>query len=189
MGELTFFLRLQIKQSPKGIFISQTKYTKELIKKFGMENSKSIGTPMSPTTTLDGDINGKNVDETMYRGMIGSLLYLTASRPDIMFSVYKCARFQSSPKESHLTAVKRIIRYLIGSFKLGLWYAHSNNFALRGFSEADFAGDKIDRKSTSGTCQLLGNALVSWNRKKENCVALSTTEAEYLAVGSCCTQV
>ncbi|XP_019267100.1 PREDICTED: uncharacterized protein LOC109244458 [Nicotiana attenuata] len=166
MGELTFFLGLQIKQSPKGIFISQTKYTKELIKKFGMENSKAIRTPMSPTTVLDEDSNGEMVDETMYSGMIGSLLYLTASQPDIMFSVCKCARFQSAPKESYLTAVKRIIRYLIGTTQLGLWYDHTNNFSLRGFSYADFVGDKTERKSTSGTCQLLGNALVSWHSKK-----------------------
>ncbi|XP_070040841.1 uncharacterized mitochondrial protein AtMg00810-like [Nicotiana tomentosiformis] len=156
--ELDLFER---NKSLKGIFISQTKYNKELIKKFGMENDKPIGTPMSPTTTLDEDNNGKSVDESMYRGMIGFLLYLTASRSDIMFSMYKCARFQSAPKECHFTIVKRIIRYLIGTFKLGLWYAHSNNFVLKGFSDADFTGDKIDRKSTSGTCQLLGNALVS----------------------------
>ncbi|XP_070026408.1 uncharacterized mitochondrial protein AtMg00810-like [Nicotiana sylvestris] len=93
-GELTFFLGLQVKQSPKGIFISQTKYTKELIKKLGMDNAKSIGTPMNPTTMLDKNSNEKSVDKTMYRGMIGSLLYLTASRPDIMFSVCKYARFQ-----------------------------------------------------------------------------------------------
>ncbi|XP_075098782.1 secreted RxLR effector protein 161-like [Nicotiana tabacum] len=144
---------------------------------------------MSPTTMLDEDSNEKKVDEIMYSLMIGSLLYLTSSRPDIMFSVCKCARFQSAPKESHLYAVKRIIRYLIGTSKLGLWYDRSNNFSLKGFSNADFAGDKIDRKSTSGTCQLLGNALVSRHSKKQNCVALSTTEAKYLAVGSCCTQV
>nr|XP_016444223.1 PREDICTED: uncharacterized mitochondrial protein AtMg00810-like [Nicotiana tabacum] len=189
MGELTFFLELQIKQSPKGIFISQTKNTKELIKKFGMENAKAIVTPMSPTTVLDDGSNGKMVDKSMYRGMIGSLLYLTASRPDIIFSICKCARFQSAPKESHLSVVKRIIRYLIGTTEFGLWYDHSNNFSLRGFSDADFAGDKSDRKSTGGICQLLENALVSWHSKKQNCVALSTTEAEYLAVGSCCTQV
>ncbi|XP_075088471.1 secreted RxLR effector protein 161-like [Nicotiana tabacum] len=141
-----------------------------------MENANSIGTPMSPTTMLNEDSNGKSVDETMYRGMIGSLLYLTASRPDIMFSVFKCARFQLAPKEFHLTNVKRIIRYFIGTSELGLCYAHSNNFALRGFLDADFVGDKIDRKSTSGTCQLLRNALVSWHSKKQNCIALSTTE-------------
>nr|XP_016515344.1 PREDICTED: uncharacterized mitochondrial protein AtMg00810-like [Nicotiana tabacum] len=189
MGELTFFLGLKIKQSFKGIFISQTKYTKELIKMFGMENAKPSGTLMIPSITLKKDKNRKSVDATMYRGMIGSLLYLTASRPDIMFSVCKCVRFQSSPKESHLTAVKRIIRYLIGTTKLGLWYSHSNNFNLKGFSDADFAGDWTNRKSTSGTCQLLGNALISWHSKKQNCVALSATKAEYLPVGSCCTQI
>ncbi|XP_075085108.1 secreted RxLR effector protein 161-like [Nicotiana tabacum] len=110
----------------------------------------------------------KSVDEMMYRGMIGSLLYLTASRPDIMFSICKCARFQPAPKESHLIAVKRIIRYLIGTTELGLWHTHSNNFSLKGFSDANFTSDRIDRKSTSGMCQLLGNALISWHSKKQN---------------------
>ncbi|XP_070040071.1 uncharacterized mitochondrial protein AtMg00810-like [Nicotiana tomentosiformis] len=183
-GRFNFLSWNQIKQTPKGIFISQTKYTKELIKNFGMKNAKSIGTPMSPTTTLEEDNNGKSVDEMIYKGMIGSLLYLTTSQSDIMFSVCKCARFQSAPKESHLTAVKHIIRYLIGTSELGLWYAHSNNSILKGFSDVDFAGDKIDMKSTSDTCQLLGNALISWHSKEQNCVALSTTEAEYLAVRS-----
>nr|XP_009779299.1 PREDICTED: uncharacterized protein LOC104228514 [Nicotiana sylvestris] len=105
MGELTFFLGLQIQQSEEGTFICQTKYTKELIQKFGMNNAKSIGAPMSPATNLDKEEQGTPVDETKYRGMIGSLLYLIASRPDIMFSVCKCARFQSAPKESHLIAV------------------------------------------------------------------------------------
>ncbi|XP_019255068.1 PREDICTED: uncharacterized protein LOC109233649 [Nicotiana attenuata] len=161
MGELTFFLRLQIQQSEEGTFICQTKYTKELIQNFGMSNAKSIGTPMSPSTNLDKDEQGIPADETKYRGMIGSVLYLTASRSDIMFSVCKCVRFQSAPKESHLTAVKRIIRYLIWTVSHGLWYPHSNSFKLEGFSDADLAGDKDDRKSTSGTCHLLGKALIS----------------------------
>lgn len=122
-----------------------------------MENDKAISTPMSPTTVLDEDSNGKMVHETIYRGMIESLLYITTSRSDIMFSICNCARFHLAPKESHLTAVKRIIRYLIGTPEFRLWYDHSNNFSLRGFSDVDFAGDKIDMKSTSGTCQLLGN--------------------------------
>nr|XP_016464919.1 PREDICTED: uncharacterized mitochondrial protein AtMg00810-like [Nicotiana tabacum] len=147
MGELTLFLGLQIKQSPKGIFISQTKYIKELIKKFGMENAKAIGTPISPTTVLDDDNNGKMVDETMYRGMIRSLLYLIASRPHIMFNACKYAIFQSAHKESHLTVVKCIIRYLIGTTEFDLWYDYSNNFFLRGFSDADFAEDKTDSHS------------------------------------------
>ncbi|KAH0755142.1 hypothetical protein KY290_025412 [Solanum tuberosum] len=139
MGELTFFLGLQIKQSTNGTFINQTKYTKELIKKFGLEKGKAFGTPMSPSTCFETDAPGKEVDEKMYREMVGSLLYLTASRPDIMFSVCKCARFQAAPKESHLTAVKRIIRYLIGTTELGLWCPHYSRFDLIGYSDADFA--------------------------------------------------
>ncbi|XP_075086209.1 secreted RxLR effector protein 161-like [Nicotiana tabacum] len=154
-----------------------------------MENAKPSGTLMSPSTTLEEDKNRKNVDETMYKGMTGCLLYFMGSRPDIIFSICKCARFQSAPKESHLTVVKRIIKYLFGTTELGLWYSHSNNFDLKGFSDPNFAGDRTDRKSTSGTCQLLRNVLIFWHSKKQNCVALLTIEVEYLAVGSRCTQI
>ncbi|XP_057496707.1 uncharacterized protein LOC130781518, partial [Actinidia eriantha] len=189
MGELNFFLGLQIKQSSEGTFINQAKYTKELLKRFGMIEAKPLGTPMGTSIKLDKDENGKNVDEKLYRGMIGSLLYLTASRPDIMFSVCICARFQSCPKESHLVAVKRIFRYLIETYDLGIFYPRGVAFELNGFSDADYAGCRIDRKSTSGTCQFLGHSLVSWSSKKQNSVALSTAEAEYVAAGSCCAQL
>ncbi|XP_070009885.1 uncharacterized mitochondrial protein AtMg00240-like [Nicotiana sylvestris] len=126
-----------------------------MIQKFGMSSAKAIGTSISPSTSLDKDEKGNLVDEMSYRGMIGSLLYLTVSRPDIMFSVSKCARFQSASKESHLTAVKRIIHYLIRTISYGLWYPQSNNLKLEGFSDIDLAGDKEDRKNTSGTCRLL----------------------------------
>lgn len=189
MGELTYFLGLQVKQSKEGIFVYQAKYIKEMLKKFGMENAKAIGTPMSTSTKLDKDDQGISVDQKLYRSMIGSLLYLTASRPDIMFSVCLCARFQSNPKESHVLAVKRIFKYLIGTQDVGLWYPNGDNFELIGYSDADFAGCKVDRKSTSGTCQLLGNKLVSWFSKKQNSIALSTAEAEYIAASSCCAQV
>jgi hypothetical protein len=188
MGELKFFLGLQIKQTEDGIFLNQSKYVIDLLKRFGLTNAKAYGTPMSPSTKLDKDEKGKPVDVKLYRGMIGSLLYLTASRPDIMFSVCLCARFQSCPKESHLIAVKRIFRYLLGTIDLGLWYPKSNSFDLISYTDADFAGCKIDRKSTSGTCHFLGHSLVSWFSKKQNSVALSTAEAEYVAVGSCCAQ-
>lgn len=121
--------------------------------------------------------------------MIGSLLYLTASRPDIMFSVCLCARFQANPKESHLTAVKRIFRYINGTKDFGLWYPRGDNFDLVGYSDADFAGYKVDRKSTSGSCQFLGSSLVSWHSRKQNSVALSTAEAEYIAAAACCSQL
>ena len=120
--------------------------------------------------------------------MIGSLLYLTTSRPDIMFSVCLCARFQSCPKESHSLVVKRIFRHLSGIIDLGLWYSRGTHIDLICYSDANFAGYKVDRKSTSGTCHLLGHLLVSWFSKKHNSIALSTTKAEYIAIGSCCAQ-
>ena len=189
MGELKFFLGLQIKQTKQGTFISQTKYCKELIKKFGLENAKEIATPMSSSCYLDQDENGKTVEVSKYRAIIGSLLYLTASRPDIMFSVCMCARYQANPKESHLTAVKRIIRYLIGTCNFGLWYPKGSSCSLIGYSDSDYGGCRIDRKSTSGTCHFLGHSLISWHSKKQVSVALSTAEAEYVAAGSCCAQI
>ena len=121
--------------------------------------------------------------------MIGSLLYLTASRPDIMFATCLCARFQADPKESHLIAVKRIFRYLKGTPNLGIWYPKDTGFNLIGYTDSDFAGCKIDRKSTSGSCQFLGRRLVSWYSKKQHSVSTSTAEAEYIAAGSCCAQI
>ena len=160
-----------------------------MLKKFGFEDVREIGTSMSPITKLDKDEKGKDVNQKLYRGMIGSLLYLTVSRPDIMFCVCLCARFQACLKESHLIALKRIFRYLFGTQNLGLWYPNKSSLELLGFSNADYAGSKIDRKSTSGTCQFLGHMLVSWSSKNQNFVALSTVEAEYIAVGSCCAQI
>ncbi|KAD0241433.1 hypothetical protein E3N88_44569 [Mikania micrantha] len=189
MGELQFFLGLQIKQSPDGIFIHQSKYTKELLKKFDLHNCKQCSNPMSSTTQLDADLKGKSVDETLYRCMIGSLMYLTASRPDIMFATCVCARFQAAPKESHLIAVKRIFRYLQGTQSLGIWYSTGHSCKLIAFSDSDYAGCKLTRKSTSGGCQFLGNCLVSWQSKKQTSVATSTAEAEYIAAASCTSQI
>ncbi|KAJ9564242.1 hypothetical protein OSB04_000208 [Centaurea solstitialis] len=130
MGELNFFLGLQVKQLSAGIFINQAKYIKDILKKYNLENAKIMKTPMSPSCALDSDPDGKAVDVTTYRGMIGSLMYLTASRPDIMFSTCLCARYQSKPKESHLKAVKRIFRYLKGTVNLGLWYPKGSGYEL-----------------------------------------------------------
>ena len=189
MGELTYFLGLQVKQLQDGIFLSQTKYAKELVKKFGLENSKPCNIPMASNCNLSKDEKGKKVDSTLYRGMIGSLLYLTASRPDIMFSVCVCARYQSDPRESHLQAVKHIIKYISGTTNLGLWYAKDSAFNLLGYSDSDYGGCRIDRKSTSGICQFFGSRLISWASKKQTSVSTSTTEAEYIAAGSCCSQI
>jgi len=189
MGELTFFLGLQVKQMKEGTFIHQEKYANDLVKRFGLEKCKKIDIPMSCSQKIDKDEEGKKVDQKLYRSMIGSLLYLTASRPDILFSVCICARFQSDPRESHLIAVKRIIKYVASSSSIGLWYPKRGDFNLLGYSDADLAGCRVDRKSTSGTCQLLGNRTVSWFSRKQSTVALSTTEAEYVALGSCCSQI
>jgi hypothetical protein len=189
MGELKYFLGFEIKQLQEGTFINQTKYIQDILKKFGMKNAKPIKTPMGTNGHLDLDTGGKSVDQKVYRSMIGSLLYLCASRPDIMLSVCMCARFQTSPKEVHLRAVKRIMRYLVYTPKFGLWYPKGSTFDLIGYSNADYAGCKIDRKNTSGTCQFLGRSLVSWDSKKQNSLALSTTEAEYIVVGHCCAQL
>jgi hypothetical protein len=189
MGELKFFLGFQVKQMKEGTFICQTKYTQDMLKKFDMVNAKPIKTPMPSNGHLDLDEEGAPVETKVYRSMIGSLLYLCASRPDIMLSVCMCARFQANPKECHLTAVKRILRYLVHTPNLGLWYPKGSKFNLLGYSDSDYAGCKVDRKSTSGTCQFLGRSLVSWSSKKQNCVALSTAEAEYVAAGACCAQL
>ena len=189
VGELTFFLGLQVKQMEEGTFVSQSKYAKNLVKKFGLESSKTAKTPMSTTTKLTKDENGAKVDPTLYRSMIGSLLYLTASRPDICYSVGVCARYQGNPMESHVKAVKRIIRYVHGTTDYGLWYTNDSNPILVCFSDADWAGNTDDRKSTSGGCFYLGNNLVSWHSKKQNSISLSTAEAEYIAAGSCCAQL
>ncbi|KAK6121853.1 hypothetical protein DH2020_044407 [Rehmannia glutinosa] len=189
MGELNFFLGLQIKQCQEGIYISQSKYTKELLKKFGIEEGRTVSTPMATNVKIDKDEKGKSVDESKYRGMIGSLLYLTASRPDILHAVCLCARFQSNPKESHMSAVKRIFRYLKGTIQYGLFYPKNENFSLKGYSGSNYAGNIDDRKSTSGSCQFLGDCLVSWFSKKQNCVSLSTVEAEYIFAAFCCTQL
>ncbi|CAL8988995.1 unnamed protein product [Prunus brigantina] len=189
VGELNYFLGLQIKQCHDGIFVSQSKYAKNLVSKFGLEGAKSARTPMSTSAKIHRDLHGKSVDQTLYRSMIGSLLYLTASRPDISFSVGVCARFQSDPKESHLFAVKRIIKYVSGTIEFGLWYTYDTSVNLIGYSDADWAGCSDDRKSTSGGVFYVGNNLVAWHSKKQNSVSLSTAEAEYVAAGSCCTQL
>ncbi|WVZ93474.1 hypothetical protein U9M48_039449 [Paspalum notatum var. saurae] len=182
MGELQFFLGLQIKQGPEGTFVHQAKYTRDILKKFEMGDSKPMTTPMSTNTALDADEDGEAMDQKEFRGMIGSLLHLTATRPDIQFAVCLCAHYQASPRTSHRQAVKRIFRYLKFTPELGLWYSS-------GFSDADHAGCRIDRKSTSGTCQFLGTSLVSWSSRKQASVSLSTTEAEYIAAASCCSQL
>ncbi|GJV88668.1 putative ribonuclease H-like domain-containing protein [Tanacetum coccineum] len=188
MGELTFFLGLQVKQKEDGIFISQDKYVIEILKKFGFSDVKTASTPMETHKPLLKDAEREDVDEHLYRSMIGSLMYLTSSRPDIMFAVCACARFQVNPKISHLHAVKRIFRYLKGQPKLGLWYPKDSPFDLVAYTDSDYAGASLDRKSTTRGCQFLGCRLISWQCKKQTMVANSTNEAEYIAASNGCGQ-
>ncbi|GKB50237.1 putative ribonuclease H-like domain-containing protein [Tanacetum coccineum] len=161
----------------------------EILKKFDLVNVKAAITPMETKLPLTKDEEAFDVDVHLYRSMIGSLMYLTASRPDIMYAVCVCSRFQVTPKTSHLNAVKRIFKYLKGKPHLGLWYPRESPFDLEAFSDSDYGGSNLDRKSTTGGCQFLGQRLISWQCKKQTIVATSTTEAEYVAAANCCGQV
>ncbi|GKF55011.1 putative ribonuclease H-like domain-containing protein, partial [Tanacetum coccineum] len=162
--ELAFFLGLSVKQNEDGIFISQDKYVAEILKKFDFTSVKTASTPIETQKPLTKDEEAADVDVHLYRSMISSLMYLTNSRPDIMFAVYACSRFQVTTKTSHLHAVKRIFRYLKGKPKLGLWYLRVSSFDLKSYSDSDYAGANLDRKST-------------------------TEEAEYVDAANCCGQV
>ncbi|GJU17155.1 putative ribonuclease H-like domain-containing protein [Tanacetum coccineum] len=189
MGEMTFFLGLQVKQLPDGLFISQDKYVKDMLTKFDMESVRTATTPYEAAKTKLKDETDPPVNVHLYRSMIGSLMYLTASRPDIMFAVSACSRHQVTPLTSHLNAVKKIFKYLKGQPKLGLWYPKDSPFQLEAYSDSDYAGSHGDRKSTTGGCQFLGRRLISWQCKKQTIMATSSTEAEYVAAASCCAQV
>ena len=137
VGELTYFLRLQVKQTDSGIYINQAKYARNLVKRFGLDKATHARTPMAANAKLTNDPSGKSVDVTLYKSMIRCLLYLTASRPDIVFSVGECSRFQSNPKISHLNVIKRIIKYVSGTCDYGLFYNKESNLSLAGFSNSD----------------------------------------------------
>ncbi|GJR55227.1 retrovirus-related pol polyprotein from transposon TNT 1-94 [Tanacetum coccineum] len=183
MGKISFFLRLQILQNPRGIFINQSKYALESLRKYGMESSDPVDTPMVEKSKLDEDTQGKAVDPTHYRGMIGTLMYLTASRPDLTFVVCMCARYQAKPTEKHLHAVKRIFDYIHRTINKGLWYPKDSSITLAAYVDANHGGCKNTRQSTSGCMQLLGDRLVSWpskRQKEKHCD--SSTEADYIAL-------
>nr|GFC07272.1 hypothetical protein [Tanacetum cinerariifolium] len=183
------FLGIQIHQSPRGIFINQAKYAQEILVKHGMTSCDGIGTSMA-TKHLDADLSGTPVDQMKYHSKVEALMYLTTSRPDIMHATCHCARYQAQPTEKHLTAVKRIFRYLKDTIHMGLWYPKDTGFKLTAFSDSDHAGCLDSRKSTSGGIQFLdGDKLVSWSSKKQDCTSMSSAEAEYMYLSACCAQV
>lgn len=156
--------------------------------RFEMHMSKEAKTPMSTTCKMCKDENGVKVDEKIFHAMIGSLLYLTASRPDICYNVGVYARYQASPRVSHMNALKRIIKYVKGTVNLGLYYTKDTNISLVGFCDPDWTGSLDDRRSISGGCFFLRNDMVSWHIKKQIFISLSTAYTEYISLGSCCTQ-
>ncbi|GJR69516.1 retrovirus-related pol polyprotein from transposon TNT 1-94 [Tanacetum coccineum] len=187
MGEMKFFLGLQIHQSPKGIFINQAKYALEILKKHNMDNCHSIGTPLATKPNLDVDLSGEPVDQSDYRSKIGSLMYLTSSRPDLVQAVCYCARYQARPTQKHLKEVKRIFKYLKGTINMGLGIQRLLAFETNHLQTLDHAGAFDTRKSTfwrdTDPCDKL--ELMS---KKQNCTAMSSAEAEYVALSSSCAQ-
>nr|GEV37344.1 uncharacterized mitochondrial protein AtMg00810-like [Tanacetum cinerariifolium] len=189
MGEMTFFIGLQVNQSPCGIFINHSNYVLEILKKYKMNTCDPIGTPMEIKDKLDLDQNGSLIDATKYHSMIGDLMYLTSSRPDILHATCLCARYQAKPTKKYLKVVKRIFRYFRGTVNMGLWYTKDSGFELTRFLDADYAGCKDTFKSISGGAQFLGENLVSWSSKKQDCMALSTAKAEYVSLSACCAQV
>nr|GFC45993.1 uncharacterized mitochondrial protein AtMg00810-like [Tanacetum cinerariifolium] len=166
-----------------------SKYVLEILNKYGMESCDPVGTPIKIKDKLDLDQNGTPVDATKYHSMMGALMYLTSSRPDIVHATCLCARYQAKPTEKYLKEVKRIFRYLRVIVNTGLWYTKDSCFELTGFSYADYAGCKDTFKSTFGGAQFLGEKLVSWSLNKQDCTALSTAEAEYVSLSACCAQV
>jgi hypothetical protein len=189
IGELSFFLGLQITQRSEGIFLSQEKYLREILKRFQMEDSTPMSTPMVTGCKLSKDDDSPDVDQSSYRSMIGSLLYITKSRLDIMHVVGMVGRYQSAPKHSHLIAVKIIFKYLKGTMNYGLWYPRNHNFQLSVYSDVDWVNYMDERKNTSGGEFFLGDSLVAWLSKKQGYVSLSTREVEYNAASTFCTQV
>ncbi|GJR38819.1 retrovirus-related pol polyprotein from transposon TNT 1-94 [Tanacetum coccineum] len=189
MGKMSFFLRLQISQSPRGIFINRSKYALEIIKKYGMQSYDPVDTPMVDKSKLDEDLQGKPVDPTLYRGMIGSLMYLTSSRPYLVFAVFMCVRYQAKPTEKHLHVVKQIFQYLLRTNNMGLWYSKDTYITLTAYADADHAGCQDTRRNTSVSAQFLGDKLVNWSSKKQKRIAISSTEAEYSLIWVLCSNL
>ncbi|GJU11509.1 retrovirus-related pol polyprotein from transposon TNT 1-94 [Tanacetum coccineum] len=166
MGQMSFFLGLQVSQNLRDIFINQSNFALEILKKFRMDSCDPVDTPMVDRLKLDEDPLGILVDQTQFRSMVGSLMYLTASRPDLVFAVCVYARYQASPTKKHLEALKQVFQYLKGTINWFLWYPKYTAMALTAYADADHAGCQDTRRSTSGSAQFLGDRLVSWSSKK-----------------------
>ena len=185
LGLMRFFLGLEVRQEETGIFISQEKYAKEILKRYKMESCNPASTPMEPGTKLSKFDGGERVEAGKYQSLVGSLRYLTCTRPDISLSVGIVSRFMEEPVYTHWKALKRILRYIQGTVSLGMFYSNSDKYKLVGYSDSDWCGDIDDRKSTSGYVFFMGNTAFTWLSKKQPIVTLSTCEAEYVAASWC----
>lgn len=187
LGRMKYFLGIEVIQDEEGIFIGQKKYAEDILEKFGMASCNFVKNPMVPGQKLSKEGYGPPVDATMFKQMVGSLRYLTATRPDLIYSVNLVSRYMEKPTEQHLLAVKRILRYVRGTTGYGIQYKCEGDVKLVGYADSDYAGDVDDRKSTSGYVFMFGGAAVSWASKKQPIVTLSTTEAEFVAAanGAC----
>jgi hypothetical protein len=181
LGKMKYFLGIEVDQSTKGIFVCQKNYATYIIKIFCMKECNPAETPIPLGTKLSKKDEGPTVDPTLYKILVGSLLYLIATKPDIMYVASLVFRFMESPKNSHRKMVKQIMRYVAGTLKFGLWYTKSDSNQLSGYTDSDFAGSLDDRKSTSEHVLHLGMNLNSWTSKKQPIVSISSTEAEYVA--------
>lgn len=188
LGKMKYFLGVEVVQGEQGIFINQNKYANEVLARFGMYDCNSMKNLIVPGSRLSKNGGGAAVDATMFKQLVGSLRYLTATRPDLMFSVNLVSRYVEHPTEAHLLAAKRILRYVKGTVKFGIAYKKGGDEELVGYADSDYAGDLDDRKSTSGFVFMLGNGAVSWASKKQPVVTLSTTEAEFIAAAYCACQ-
>jgi hypothetical protein len=189
LGKMRYFLGVEVTQNANGIFIHQQKYAREILSRFGMEECNMVCNPIVPGSKLARDENGKMVDATNFKQMVGCLMYLLATRPDLAYSVCLIARYMERPTEIHAASAKRILRYLKGTLNYGILYKKDElGSELKGWTDSDYAGDLDDRKSTSGYVFKLGSGAISWSSKKQAIVTLSTTEAEFVAAASCACQ-
>ncbi|MCI10100.1 gag-pol polyprotein, partial [Trifolium medium] len=184
LGLMSYFLGMEVNQDCDGVFICQKKYAKELLKKFCMEDCKSTTTPMNQKEKFSKDDGAKKIDESKYRGLIGCLTYLTATRPDIMYVVSVLSRFMHCASEVHYQALKRIMRYIKGTINYGIKYTCCQKFKLVGYSDSDWAGSIDDMRSTTGYCFSFGSGVFSWCSKKQEVIAQSTAEAEFIAANA-----
>ena len=185
IGLMAYYLSIEVKQKEEGIFISQESYAREMLKKFKMNDCKPISTPIECGVKLSKNEKGEKVDPTFFKSLVGSLHYLTSTRPDILYAVGLVSRYTETPTTTHLKATKRILRYIKGTIDFGLFYSSSKDYNLVGYSDSDWAGDMDERKSTTGFLFYMGDTAFTWISKKQPIVTLSTCEAEYVAATSC----